>query len=64
MNACVRVPTKPMIAVEPERHSRLGGGGSSAIRRSMKERKKADASCLLFVFFCKSNSAFSNFAGA
>ena len=36
MNARVMVPTKPMTAVEPARHSRLGGGGSSAIRRSSK----------------------------
>ena len=39
MNARVMVPTKPMTAVEPARHSRLGGGGSSAIRRSIRERK-------------------------
>ena len=36
MNARVKVPTKPMTAVEPARHSRLGGGGSSTIRQSLK----------------------------
>lgn len=42
MNARVKVPTTPMTAVEPARHNRLGGGGSSAIRRSIEEEKNGN----------------------
>ena len=49
MNARVRVPTKLMTTVEPARHSRLGGGGSSTMRRSIKERKVVET--VRFVFY-------------
>ena len=39
MNARVRVPITAMTVVELARHSRLGGGGLSAIRRLMKEHR-------------------------
>lgn len=49
MNARVIVPIKPMTAVELERHSRLGGGGS-AIRQLMMGRKTVETGCLAFTF--------------
>ena len=48
MNARVKAPTKPMTAVEPERHSRLGGGGSSSIKRSIKGQKVVESGYFVF----------------